>query len=154
MPLSAAHSMQMFSDYTNHAMKFLGLRHGTNLSAYTQLYISFFISASFHALSSFLLPAPAGLPSEARWWPTWKFFMLQAVAVHAEDIAIALWKRAQSDKSAQSPPWAKWVGRAWVVAWFWWSLPIGSDIFLQSGMALQPPVPEGPVSRAFLSVKV
>lgn len=91
---------------------------GSNLSAYTQLYIGFLLSGLIHLSSDYMVRRR--LTSS-----TVRFFMLQAVAITLEDLF--LWYT----KALRSNPGVGWlnriVGYCWVIWWMTWSFPIFLD---------------------------
>lgn len=103
---------------------------GTNLSSYTQLYTAFFLSATFHFAGEFTY--------ERRFvYRSFKFFLLQAVAITFEDFIIYAVKRTLLWMGIERDPGdgggyrvgvvVRTVGYIWVVMWFCWTLPIYID---------------------------
>ena len=79
--------------------------------------------------------------------------MLQALAIHVEDIIIGTYSRLlpsdnpnakrKEDKDGsdmKAPLWKILVGYTWVTCWFWFSLGWGGDANLKSGLATISPI--------------
>jgi Membrane bound O-acyl transferase family len=98
------------------AHRVLRFRPGSNLSSYTQLYTAFLISGLAH-----VPPSNAG---------ALRFFASQAVAIHFEDVVIALAARA----GLKHPnAFLRRVGYVWVYCWFVYSLAPWVDSQVSSG---------------------
>lgn len=103
---------------------------GTNRSSYTQLYVAFFLSAVFHFAGEFTYERRIVSRS-------FKFFMLQALAITLEDFVIYISKRLLLQAGLKFNPgkanesWAeaavRVMGYCWVVLWFCATLPIYVD---------------------------
>lgn len=92
------------------------------------MFIVFFISGIFHAL-----PLRVMLGEEHRLpLGTVFFFSSQAVGIVIEETVITLFGRVWGNEGAL--PWHRWVGFAWVVVWFSWTLPFLLDNMFESGM--------------------
>ena len=112
------------------ANKFLNFPRGTNRSSYTQLYIAFFISGLLHFAGDFMLEKRLAYHS-------FKFFILQAVAITFEDFVIYIAKHLLRLGGIQLKPgrvdenWAEAVvrvmGYCWVILWFCLTLPVWLD---------------------------
>ena len=112
------------------ANKFLKFPRGTNRSSYTQLYIAFFISGLLHFAGDFMLEKRLAYHS-------FKFFILQAVAITFEDFIVYIAKRLLRLGGIQLKPgradenWAETVvrviGYCWVTLWFCLTLPVWLD---------------------------
>jgi hypothetical protein len=86
------------------------LRKGSIPSRYTKLYIGFLMSATMHAFG--------GMVAAHKDTGDFRFFIMQAFAITAEDIVIAIAKKL----GYRGSQLGKVVGYLWVVAWFTWSL--------------------------------
>ena len=103
------------------ANKFLKFPRGSNRSSYTQLYIAFFLSGLIHFSGDVLLEKRVVLRS-------FRFFLLQAVAITFEDLVIYIAKCALRRVGIELKPgrvdesWAEVVvrifGYCWVTLWF------------------------------------
>ena len=103
---------------------------GTNLSAYTQLYVSFLLSGIIHFGGDYLAERRVVLRSI-------KYFLLQAVAITFEDIVIHVAKRSLLVVGIKLTPEkldgtrvgtvVKVIGYCWVILWFSWVFPIWQD---------------------------
>jgi len=112
------------------ANKFLKFPRGTNRSSYTQLYIAFFISGLLHFAGDFMLEKRLAYHS-------FKFFILQAVAITFEDFVVYIAKRLLRLGGIQLKPgrvgenWAevvlRVVGYCWVTLWLCLTLPVWLD---------------------------
>jgi len=103
---------------------------GTNRSSYTQLYIAFFLSGAIHFSGEFMF--------ERRLvYRSFKFFLLQAVAISFEDFVIYTAKRLLIRRGIELRPgkvdefWAEAAlrggGYCWVTLWFCLTLPVWMD---------------------------
>ncbi|KAJ7197408.1 membrane bound O-acyl transferase family-domain-containing protein [Mycena pura] len=99
-----------FSTQGKFIAKTLGLRKGTNASAYVQLYTAFFLSAILHTISDYMMHrrlTKSGSPL---------FFALQPVAITLEDFVLFFaWKTRMDVRPTM---WWKLLGYIWVSAWF------------------------------------
>ena len=112
------------------ANKILKFPRGTNRSSYTQLYIAFFLSGFIHFAGDFMLEKrPA--------YHSFKFFLLQAVAITLEDFVVHVAKRVLHRRGIElaqgrlGEEWAEAVARVagycWVTLWFCLTLPVWLD---------------------------
>ncbi|KAJ4465286.1 membrane bound O-acyl transferase family-domain-containing protein [Lentinula edodes] len=108
------------------AQKLLRLTPGTNLSAYTKLFIAFLISGIIHQMGDYSL-------QHRDFWAggSLTFFLLQAAAIMVEDGAIALGKKA----GIQDGKRIRLLGYVWTASWFALCLPIWVDPYFHDGMA-------------------
>ena len=133
------------------ANKFLKFPPGTNQSSYTQLYIAFFLSATIHFAGDFL--------SHKRMvYHSFRFFLLQPVAITFEDLVMYIAKRSLPQKGIKINPgradesWAgavvRVVGYCWVTLWFCLTLPAWRD----NTSAIRAGYPDArlPISQLFL----
>ncbi|KAJ7490131.1 membrane bound O-acyl transferase family-domain-containing protein [Mycena galericulata] len=86
----------------------LGLRKGTNASAYVQLYTAFFLSAALHILSDYRMHRSLAQSGSLL------FFAMQPVAITLEDFVFFVARRMGVKPAAA---W-RWLGYLWVSAWF------------------------------------
>lgn len=106
------------------ANKLLRYPRGTNQSSYIQLYIAFFLSGIVHFIGDFIL-------EKRMVYRSYKFFLLQAVAITIEDFVIYIAKRSlrrgENLKPGKVGPWTevvtKFVGYCWVILWLTSTLP-------------------------------
>jgi hypothetical protein len=117
-------SLKILQSHGRYATKQLGLGRGTNASAYTQLYIGFFISGVIHQFGDYTL---------LRNWSGGSvlWFTMQAMAITFEDGVIALAKRCGLSGGLGT----RILGYLWVWTWFACSLPLWADPMLQNGMS-------------------
>lgn len=124
-------SVQMLSGLARLvANKFLKFPRGTNRSSYTQLYVAFLLSAVLHLAGEYMY-------EKRIVYRSFKFFLLQAVAITFEDFVVYLAKRLLLRWGTKLNPgnaeesWAeavvRVVGYCWVTLWFCWVLPIYID---------------------------
>lgn len=110
--------------------KFLKFPRGTNRSSYAQLYVAFFLSGTIHFAGDFM--------SQRRMvYHSFKFFLLQAVAITFEDLVIYIGKRLLLRRVIKLNPdradgsWAeaaaRTAGYCWVTLWFCLTLPAWRD---------------------------
>ncbi|KAF9644021.1 hypothetical protein BDM02DRAFT_3122623 [Thelephora ganbajun] len=112
------------------ANKFLKFPRGTNRSSYTQLYIAFLLSGIIHCAADFMVEKRMAYRS-------FKFFLLQAVAITFEDFVIYVVKGLLLRRGTELKPgkvhesWAEAVvrviGYCWVIIWFCLTLPVWVD---------------------------
>jgi len=129
-----------FTSYTQCVVKALGIRRGTNLSSYTQLWLAFFTSGFFHAASILLMPSPINITFRERTTGIMLFFLWQAAAVTTEDFVQYLWKTICGSPKRGSQ-WPTVVGFCWVILSFWISLPWAGDVLMRVKMGETSPLP-------------
>ena len=120
----------MFGGLGKLVAKKLKLPRGSNRSSYTQLYVAFFLSGIIHSSGDFML-------EKRMVYRSFKFFLLQAVAITFEDFFIYISKRLLRRGGVELKPgridesWAEVVVRAvgycWVTLWFCLTLPVWLD---------------------------
>jgi len=108
----------------------LKLPPGSNQSSYTQLYVAFFLSGILHFSGDFVL-------EKRMVYRSFKFFLLQAVAITFEDLVIYIAKRLLRRGEVELKPgrvdesWAETavrvMGYCWVTLWFCLTLPVWVD---------------------------
>ncbi|KAI9699100.1 MAG: hypothetical protein M1836_003289 [Candelina mexicana] len=131
---------KMLTAYGQAAVRLLRIRRGTSLSSYIQLYISFAISGVFHGLMTYNMPGSTTLSFEDGFLLAFKFFILQAMGIHLEDIFFGICDRVgfyfgKASFSLQEYKFLRRIlGYAWVISWFWFSLGWGGDAYLKSGI--------------------
>lgn len=129
------------------ANKLLKFPRGTNGSSYIQLYLAFFMTAIFHFAGDFMYEKR--LVSRS-----FKFFLLQAVAITFEDFVIYLAKRFLPQSGIESKPGnAGWswggavvrvIGYCWVLIWFCLTVPVWMDEANAAGFGA---VDRGPIAQ-------
>ena len=112
------------------ANKFLRFPRGTNRSSYTQLYIAFFLSGLLHFAGDYMI-------EKRLVYRSFKFFILQAVAITFEDFVIYIakhllrWRGIELKPEKAGGSWAevvvRVVGYCWVTLWFCLTFPIWLD---------------------------
>lgn len=115
----------MLSSIGKHvANKTFGFSRGTNLSAYTQLYIGFALSGLVHAGGDYMVARRLSLTK-----PSIRWFLLQAVGITLEDFFMWCTKSIR--------PNSRWLNRAigtiWVTLWFAWTTPAYTDNMSMGG---------------------
>jgi len=121
-------------------VKFLGIRKGTSLSAYTQLYVVFFISGIFHTASILLMPYPTNITFYQRTMGIMSYFMWQAIAITIEDLMQWWWKTTFGSPKTNNI-FINTLGYIWVVCSFWVSLPWAGDVMIKIRMGETSPFP-------------
>ena len=132
------------------ANKLLKFPRGTKRSAYTQLYVAFFLSALVHLAADFMLDKRMAYRS-------FKFLLYQAVAITIEDFVIAIAKRSLLQKGTEFNPerangsWGeaavRVVGYCWVTLWFCLTFPGWQDELNVLGFGN---IDRGPVTQFLL----
>ena len=112
------------------ANEFLKLPRGTNRSSYTQLYVAFLLSGLLHFTGDFII-------EKRIVYYSFKFFLLQAIAITLEDFILYIAKRLLRRERIELKPgktdesWAEVVARVigycWVTLWFCLTLPLWLD---------------------------
>jgi len=112
------------------ANKLLKFPRGSNRSSYTQLYVAFLLSGLLHFSGDFML-------EKRMVYRTFKFFLLQAVAITFEDFVFYIAKGFLRRGGVEVKPgradetWAdavvRVVGYCWVTLWICLTLPIWLD---------------------------
>jgi uncharacterized membrane protein YhhN len=87
----------------------LGLRSGTLQSTYAKLFLSFFLSASFHYTG--------GIFSVRQELGEFKFFLLQAVAITIKDGLLWLWKTMGWKGGVRG----RVLGYVWFISFMTWT---------------------------------
>lgn len=135
LPKSLIRVEQMFTGYGQAIVRILRIPRGTNLSSYTQLYVSFAISGLFHALMTYnIIPSTSSLSFEDSFMLAFKFFVLQAMGIHFEDTVLAAYRRLRHMPASKNQTFGRVFGYLWVISWFWFSLGWGGDALLKSGI--------------------
>ncbi|KAF2014406.1 hypothetical protein BU24DRAFT_423362 [Aaosphaeria arxii CBS 175.79] len=116
----------MLTSFTDAFADALGIARGTNVSSYSKLFLAFFISGSFHALSQLNMPRPANITAEECSIGILKFFIWQACAITAEDFVQWLWR-----KTGWSTTSIRNIGYLWVFTSLLLSLPLAGDCVLK-----------------------
>ena len=103
---------------------------GTNLSAYTQLYVGFLMSGIIHSLGDYLAERRVVLRSI-------KYFLLHATAITFEDIVIYIAKRSLLVVGIKLTPEkldgtrigaiVRVIGYCWVTLWLCFTVPLWQD---------------------------
>ncbi|KAK7012864.1 acetyltransferase sirH [Favolaschia claudopus] len=107
------------------AHRILNLHPGSTASAYTQLFVAFFLSGIIHYSGQYML-----LRDESRPMPKGPlvFFLAQAVVITLEDGLVAVGKKLHLTSG-----WWRVIGYAWVVAWLSISTPVWIDQQVAAG---------------------
>ena len=132
------------------ANKVLKVPRGTNWSSYIQLYIAFFLSGLLHSAGDFMF--------ERRLvYRSFKFFLLQAVAITFEDFVIYITKRLLRQRGVELKPGkvdessvgavVRVIGYCWVTLWFCLALPVWADGPSAVGFSS---MDRGPITRLLL----
>ncbi|KAH8888278.1 toxin biosynthesis protein [Thozetella sp. PMI_491] len=119
-----------FTKLTGFVVDRLGIRRGTNLSSYLQIWIAFAFSGFMHAQSMLLLPRPPNITATESTVGVMAFFLWQAAAITAEDLAQWLWRKVSGDVMIDRRI-RKWLGYSWVILSFWISLPWAADVMMR-----------------------
>ncbi|KAJ8474872.1 hypothetical protein ONZ45_g15806 [Pleurotus djamor] len=105
------------------SQKLLGLPRHSKVRTYLELYLAFFVSGLLHYSLEYMT-----IKNRAN--GAIQFFTLQAVAIHLEDVMIALGSSGLGLK--QNKMWEV-IGYIWVVQWFGWSLPMWLEPRINGG---------------------
>lgn len=139
---------KMYTGYSQAVVSKLGIKRGTLLSSYTQLYFSFLLSATGHGIVIYGMPHGPKHTVWDRFWSFWLCFALQAVAIHLEDFVIwGYWQIAARpdvrDKGREmgNSRWQRVVGRIWVICWCYMISVIMVDPGLKVGTYASNPIP-------------
>ncbi|KAL8648013.1 MAG: hypothetical protein Q9210_005225 [Variospora velana] len=120
---------QLLTSYAHALVDLLGIKRGTNLSSYTQLWFAFALSGCMHASSMLGLPCPLNITVAERTLGMIKFFLWQALAITSEDLV--QWM-CRSSFGGLGPRWLRTgVGWAWVVGSCWYSMSLAGDVMLR-----------------------
>lgn len=130
----------MITAYTGGFVDLVGIKRGTNLSSYTQLWLAFTLSGVFHALSQLMAPSPTNITFEERTVGIFLFFLWQAAVITIEDGVHWLWKRG-GDDFANPSVFRTGVGYLWVCFSMWCSIPLAGDVFLRRRFGVESPLP-------------
>jgi gliotoxin/aspirochlorine biosynthesis aminotransferase len=130
----------MLTAYTGGFVDLLGIKRGTNMSSYTQLWLAFTLSGIFHALSQLMAPSPTNITFEERTVGIFLFFLWQAAAITIEDFVHWLWKQGGGSFAKRSVLRTA-VGYAWVLFSMWYSIPLAGDVFLRRRFGVESPLP-------------
>jgi hypothetical protein len=99
------------------------LDHGSTTSAYTQMFIAFFVSALIHIGGD--LAVHSGISKSG---PTLRFFLLQPLAIICEDKIARIYRRQHHINSVE-----RFIGYIWVFLWFSWCMPPWLDAISMAG---------------------
>ncbi len=114
---------QLFAAFGILVARKLSFNRGTKASSYTQLYVAFLLSGFIHSVADAMVGwhwAGTSVP----------FFLVQAVAITAEDIIIALCNRIGFRKRTFT---TQALGYAWVFAWGVYSFSMYRDLAIRAG---------------------
>ena len=112
------------------ANKLMKFPRGSNRSSYTQLFVAFFLSGLIHFSADFMF-------EKRMVYYSFKFFLLQAVAITFEDLTIYIAERSLRWGGVELRPgkadeswveaFVRIIGYCWVTLWFCSTLPIWID---------------------------
>ena len=130
----------MFTVYTTAFVHVLGIRRGTTLSSYVQLWLAFLISGLGHATSILILPSPTNITLDERTTGLIKFFLFQAAVITLEDFV--QWSSDNFLGNAFNlATFRTLIGYTWVVCTLWYSLPMAGDVFVRMRLGEDPVLP-------------
>jgi hypothetical protein len=115
----------------------LGIKRGGNLSAYTQIWLVFGISGLTHASGIFMVPSPVNITFDERFNGVMVYFLLQAAAITLEDFVQWIMKSMGLEFAAGSRL-KTMLGYAWVIGFFWVSLPQIGNVLLRTRFGEDP----------------
>ncbi|PGH13218.1 hypothetical protein AJ79_03776 [Helicocarpus griseus UAMH5409] len=152
---------RMFSGWGEGLANFFNLPPHTSISTYFKLYVAFAISAFFHAIMTYTMPATKDHTFNDRFGLVFNGFMFQAFGVHLEDIILWAYRkvvreppREKDDKRPlRSALWKRLLGRAWVTGWMWFSIYWAAEGYLRSGITLTSDVPMPIVEKGWMAFK-
>jgi hypothetical protein len=130
----------MLNEFTKALVSFLGIKQGTNLSSYTQLWAAFLLSGTMHALTMLILPAPSNITTEERTCGVMYFFIFQPMAIMIEDFMHWVW-RGFGGKTKGANSLKSIVGYCWVICCIWISLPWIGNVMLRMRIGDKPLFP-------------
>ena len=131
---------QVLTTFTGAFVDAVGIKRGSTLSSYTQLWLAFLISALMHAQSFLILPSPTNITLSERTVGVVQFFLWQAAAITFEDFVQWLWARLGGKTSGPSI-FRTVIGYVWVVWSFWYSVPLGADVWMRMRIGQEPFLP-------------
>ena len=141
------------------AQRVVGVRKGTWLSAYVQLYAVFLASGLGHGIVMYGLLRPDGYHGEHKLYDRFGAFFLcfalQAVAIQFEDTVIWCYRwifeqKDEADGHQHHHWWHVAVGRLWLIIWVYLHAPLMADPCLRSGLAKDSEVPFGSILKPML----
>ncbi|OCL14899.1 toxin biosynthesis protein [Glonium stellatum] len=132
----------MLTSYADSFADALRIPRGTNLSSYTKLYLSFFISGAFHALSQLQMPCPINISVSDRTTGFFLFFVWQAAFITFEDfVQWLVRKTAWGPLKKEGGVLRVWIGYLWVIVALWMTIPLVGDTFLRMRMGIESLLP-------------
>lgn len=130
--------------------KLLKFPRGTTRSSCTQLYLAFFLSALLHFPGDFMV-------QKEMVYYSFKFFLLQAVAITFENLVIYIAKRSLRQRGIEleagkvDGSWAgvvlRVIGYCWVTLWFCLTFPVWLDELDTKGFGR---INRGPITQFVL----
>ncbi|OAP60780.1 hypothetical protein AYL99_05782 [Fonsecaea erecta] len=115
---------RIFENVNRRLLQLLSVKTGTLASRYLQLYNAFFLSALIHHAGAL------NCPYSSLGWCQFYFFVIQPVAITAEDIVVYLGKKA-----AVKDTWkTRTLGYIWVVCFLSYSLRYAAKGILAAGL--------------------
>ena len=81
----------MFVSWSKDFKHILGIRRGTWLSSYSELYFTFTLSALGHGLCTYAMPHGPRHTFYPRFWTWFKFMFFQTPAIHLEYLWVERW---------------------------------------------------------------
>lgn len=138
----------MFVSWSQDVKNVVGIRRGTWLSSYSELYFTFTLSALCHGLITYAMPYGPDHTFYLRFWMWFNFMFFQAFAIHLEDIVIWCYKRVIGEPAGKNQTqegaglsWQMVLGYFWVASCWYFVLGWCLNALLQLGIAQLNPLP-------------
>ena len=134
-----------FTTWSHGLMRTIGIRHGSWLSTYFQLYFSFLFTGIGHGIVTYAASYHTRQHSsfQVRLMPWVTFYLCQAVAIHVEDFAWWCYASVVSDpnKRAQQAGLRQVIGWLWVLSWWTACTDAAMLVYFRTGLAAESPLP-------------
>jgi hypothetical protein len=129
-------TVQSFNTFTGYIIDTLHIPRGTVWSSQTQIWLAFFITSMFHSQCNLITPVPSNIEFRERIDGMFQFFMWQAFAISLEYLVKATWAAVCRNLGIErqdqaSVAFETVVGRLWVCASMWISMPWAADLTLR-----------------------